>query len=139
MASCSPMELHSSNSRRAVMVPARQFIALRNSRVIVSLDVWRVSRTTFFNAQRPLPVTKRGLPVRGSVVVVPSYFHFTITSPAVDLGNLRRVIVSLTDFLLMWQPITSPHSKSVSSPDLPMLLVLLSNEQHTAFCLLLYR
>jgi hypothetical protein len=47
--------------------------------------------------------------------------------------------VSLTDFLLMWQPICSPHLKSVSSPDLSMLLVLLSNEQHTAFCLLLYR
>jgi hypothetical protein len=37
--------------------------------------------------------------------------------------------VSLTDFLLMWQPITSPCSKSLSSPDLPMLVVLLSNEQ----------
>jgi hypothetical protein len=46
--------------------------------------------------------------------------------------------MSVTDFLLMWQPITSPHSKSLSSPDLPILLVLLSNEQHTAFCLLLY-
>jgi hypothetical protein len=39
--------------------------------------------------------------------------------------------MSLTDFLLMWQPVTSPRSKSLSSPDLPMLLVLLSNEQHS--------
>jgi hypothetical protein len=44
--------------------------------------------------------------------------------------------VSLADFLLMWQPINSPSSKSLNSPDVPMQLVLLSNEQHTAFCLL---
>jgi hypothetical protein len=39
------------NSQRTVMVLAGQFIALQNSRVIVSFDVWRVSQTTFFNAQ----------------------------------------------------------------------------------------
>jgi hypothetical protein len=39
--------------------------------------------------------------------------------------------MSLTDFLLMWRPITSPRSKSLSSPDLPILLVLLINEQHS--------
>jgi hypothetical protein len=65
------------------------------------------------------------------VVVVPSRFHFTVMSPTVDLGNARRVAMSLTDFLLIWQPITSPHLKSLSSPDLPMLLILLSNEQHS--------
>jgi hypothetical protein len=127
------------NSRRTVMVLAGQFIALWNSWVIVSLDIWRVSRTTFFNSRQSMSVIKHGLPSRGFVVVVPSCFHFTNTSPAIDFGNLRRVAISLTDFLLMWQPITSPHSKSLSSPDLPVLLVLLSNEQHTAFCLLLYR
>jgi hypothetical protein len=120
------------NSRRTVTVLAGQFVALQNSRVIVSLDVWRVSRNTFFNARRYLSVIKRGLPGRGFVVVVPSRFHFTITSPAVDLGSLRMAAVN---FLLMWQPITSPRSKSLSSPDLLMLLVLLSNEQNTAFCL----
>jgi hypothetical protein len=35
------------NSRHTVIVLAVQFIALQNSRVIVSPDVWRVSRTTF--------------------------------------------------------------------------------------------
>jgi hypothetical protein len=30
----------------------------------------------------------------------------------------------------MWQPITSPRSESLSSPDPAILLVLLSNEQH---------
>jgi hypothetical protein len=113
------------------MVLAGQFIALRNSQVIVSLDVWRVSRTTFFNARWSLSLIKSSRPGHGFVVVVPSRLHFTITSPAVDLDNLRRVAMSPTDFLLMWQPITSPRSKSLSSPDLPMLLVLLSNEQHT--------
>jgi hypothetical protein len=47
--------------------------------------------------------------------------------------------MSLADFLLMWQPIASPRSKSPSSPDLPILLILLGNERHTAFCLLLYQ
>jgi hypothetical protein len=41
--------------------------------------------------------------------------------------------------LLIWQPITSPRSKSLSSPDLPMLLLLLNNERHTAFYPLLYQ
>jgi hypothetical protein len=122
------------NSRRTVVVLAGQFIALRNSQVIV----WWVSWTTFFNTQRSLSVIKCGLPSQGFVVVVPSCFHFTITSPTIDLGNLRRVTMSLTNFLLMWQPITSPRLKSLSSPHLPMLLVLLNNEQHTAFSLLLY-
>jgi hypothetical protein len=54
------------------------------------------------------------------------------------LGNLRRIAISLTDFLLIWQPITSSRSKSLSLPELPILLLLLSNEQHAAFCLLLY-
>jgi hypothetical protein len=39
--------------------------------------------------------------------------------------------MSLTVFLLTWQPITSPRSKSLSSPDLPILPVLLSNEGHS--------
>jgi hypothetical protein len=85
------------------MMLAGQFVALWNSQVIVSLDVWRVSQTTFFKAQQPLLVIKRGLPGCGFVVVVPSCFHFTITSPTADLGKLRRVTMSLTDFLLMWQ------------------------------------
>jgi hypothetical protein len=128
------------NSQRTVMVLAGQFIALQNSCVIVSLDVWQVSQTTFFKARWPLSVIKRGQPCGSFLVVVPSSrFHFTITSPTIDLGKLRRVAMSLTDFLLMWQPIISPRSKSLSSPDLPMLLVLLNNEQHTAFCLLSYR
>jgi hypothetical protein len=84
-------------------------------------------------------VIKRVLSSCGFVVIVPSRFYFTITSPTADLGNLRRVAVCLTDFLLIWQPICSPRSKSLSSPDLPMLLVLLSNEQYTDFCLLLYQ
>jgi hypothetical protein len=106
----SPRNPNPLNSRRTVMVLAGQFVELRNSRVIVSLDVWRVSRTAFFNARRSLPVIKRGRPDLGFAVVVPSSFHFTITSPTVDLGNLRRVAMSLTDVLLMWQPITSPRS-----------------------------
>jgi hypothetical protein len=51
------------NSRRTVMVLDGQIIALRNSRVIVSLDIWRVSRTTFFKARRFLSVIKRAYPV----------------------------------------------------------------------------
>jgi hypothetical protein len=99
------------NSRRTVMGLAEQFIALWNSWVIVSLDVWRVSRTTFFNIRRSLSVIKRSLPGRGFIVVVPSRFHFTITSLTIDLGNVRMGAVSLTDSLLMWQPKTSPFSK----------------------------
>jgi hypothetical protein len=127
------------NYRRTVRMLTEQFVALWDSWVIVSLDVWRVLRTTFFNARRSLSVIKCGLTGRGFIVAVSSHFHFKITSPAVDLGNLRIVTISLSDFLLMWQPITSPRSNSLCSPDLPMLLVLLSNEQHTAFCLVLYR
>jgi hypothetical protein len=107
--------------------------------VIVLLNVWQASQTAFFNTWQSLSVIKRGIPGFGLLVVVPSHFHFTIMSPTADLGNLRRVARSLTDFLLMWQPITSPRSMSLSSPDLPILLVLLRNEQHTAFCLLLYQ
>jgi hypothetical protein len=70
-------------------------------------------------------------PLNAAYLVVPSHFHFTITSPTVDLGNLRRVAMSLTELLLMWQPKTSQCSKSLNSPDLPMLLVLLRNEQHS--------
>jgi hypothetical protein len=73
-----------------------------NSRVIVSLDVWRISQATFFNIRWALSVIKRGLPSRGFIVVVASRFHFTIMSPAADFGNLRRVAMSLTDLLLMW-------------------------------------
>jgi hypothetical protein len=36
----------------AVIVLAGQFVALQNSWVMVSLNVWQVSRTTFFNAQQ---------------------------------------------------------------------------------------
>jgi hypothetical protein len=115
------------NSQCTVMVLAGQFAALRNSWVMVSLYVWRVSRTIFFKAQRPLLVIKHGLPGHGFIVVVPSHFHFTVTLPTIDLGNLRRLAMSLTDFLMMWQPITGPRSKSLSYPDLTMLLVLLSN------------
>jgi hypothetical protein len=91
MGSCSPIEPHSLNSRRTVMVLAGQFVAVQNWRVIVSLDVRWVSWTISFKARQSLSAIKR------------------------------------------------THSKSLSSPDLPMLLVLLSNEQHTAFCLLLYQ
>jgi hypothetical protein len=42
------------NFQRTVRVLAEQFVALRNSEAIVSLDVWQVSRTTFFNAQQPV-------------------------------------------------------------------------------------
>jgi hypothetical protein len=38
------------NSRLTVMVLAGQFVALCNSRVIVSLDIWQVSQSTFFKA-----------------------------------------------------------------------------------------
>jgi hypothetical protein len=82
------------------MVLAGQFIALQNSRVIVSLDVWWVSWTTFLNARWSLSVIKHGLPSRGFIVVVPSPFHFTVTSPTIDLGSLRRVAMSLTDLSL---------------------------------------
>jgi hypothetical protein len=46
------------NSQRTVMVLAGQFIALWNSWVTVSLDIWQVSWTTFFNVQRSLSVIK---------------------------------------------------------------------------------
>jgi hypothetical protein len=127
------------NSRCTVLVPAGQFVALWNSWVTVSLDVWRVSQTTFFNARQSPSVIKCSRSGRGFVVVVPACFHFTITSPTINFGNLIRVAMSLKDFLLMWQPITSARSKSLSSPDLSILLVLLSNEQHIAFCLILYQ
>jgi hypothetical protein len=52
------------------------------------------------------------------------------------LGQLEKGYSVPDRFLLMCHPITSPRSKSLSSPDLPMLLVLLSNEQHSDFCLL---
>jgi hypothetical protein len=65
---------------------AGQFMALQNSQVIVSLDVWRVPQTTFFNTRWPLSVIKRGLPGHGFIVVVPSRFHFTTTSLTVDFG-----------------------------------------------------
>jgi hypothetical protein len=122
------------NSRHTVMVLAGQFIALRNSVVIVSFDVRLVSRTTFFSARRLLSVIKCGLPGHGFLVVMPSHFHFTITSPTVDLGNLRRVAMTLTDFLLMWQPITSPRSKSLSSLIYPFCwyCLVMSNTQLSA-------
>jgi hypothetical protein len=105
-AAASPWNPIPLNSRRTVMVLAGQFVALRNSRVFVSLGVWRVSRTTF-NARQSLSAIKRGLPGRGFVVVVPSHFHFTIMSPTIDLGSFRRVAMSLTDLSLIWQPITN--------------------------------
>jgi hypothetical protein len=80
---------------------AGQLVALRNSQMIASLDIWQFSRTTFFNAQRLLSVIKRVLTSRGFVVIVPSRLHFKVMSPAVDFGNLRRAAMSLTDFLLM--------------------------------------
>jgi hypothetical protein len=49
-AAAQPRNLIPLNSRRTVMVLAWQFIALWNPWVIVSLDVWWVSQTTFFNA-----------------------------------------------------------------------------------------
>jgi hypothetical protein len=104
-AAAHPWNPISLNSQRKVMVLAGQFTALWNSRVIVSLNVWRVSQTTFFNARHSLLVIKCGRPGHGFIVVVPSHFHFTSTSPIADLGNLRRIAMSLTDFLLLWQPI----------------------------------
>jgi hypothetical protein len=101
-AAAHPWNLLPLNSRRTVMVLAGQFVALWNAQVIVSLDVWRVSRTNFFNTRRSLSVIKRGLLSHDFVVVVPSCFHLTIMSPTAELGNLRRVAMSLTDFLLMW-------------------------------------
>jgi hypothetical protein len=124
------------NSRRTVMVLVGQFVALWNSRVIVSLDIWQVSQTASFNARRSLSVIKRGLPGHGFVMVVPSCFPFTVTSPTIDLGNLRKVAMPRTDFLLMWQAITSPRSKSLGSPYLPFILasvvVVTSRLQFTA-------
>jgi hypothetical protein len=99
-AAARPWNLIPLNYRRTVLVLAQQFVALPNSWVIVPLHVLRVSRTTFFSTQQSLSVIKRGLPSRGFIVVVPSHFHFTVTSPSANLGNLRRVAVSLTDFLL---------------------------------------
>jgi hypothetical protein len=93
----------------------------------------------FFNAQQSLSVIKHGLPSHSFIVGVLSRFHFTIPSPTADLGNLKRFAMSVTDFLLMWQPITSSRLKSLCSRDLPILLVLLSNEQHTALCDILYQ
>ncbi|KDR19060.1 hypothetical protein L798_06416 [Zootermopsis nevadensis] len=55
------------NSRRTVMVLGAQLVALLNSRVMVSHDDMRFSRTTFFNTRRSLSVNKRGLPGRGCV------------------------------------------------------------------------
>jgi hypothetical protein len=46
--------------------------------------------TTFFNAQQPMSVIKCGLPGHGFIVVVPSCFHFTITSPAIQLGQPEK-------------------------------------------------
>jgi hypothetical protein len=69
------------------MVLAQQILALRNSWVIVSLDIWQVSQTTFFNSRRSLSVIKRGLPGHGFILVASSHFQFTIMSPAADLGN----------------------------------------------------
>jgi hypothetical protein len=83
------------------MVLGGQFIALWNSRVIVSLDIWQVLQTTFFNDRQSLLAIKRSLHSCGFIVVLPARFHFTITSPAINLGNLRKVAMSLTDFLLM--------------------------------------
>jgi hypothetical protein len=103
------------NSRHTVMVLPGQFIGLRNSWVIASLDDWRVSRV-IFNARQCLSVIKCGLLSRGFVVVVTLHFHFPITSPTVYLGNLRRVALSLTDLLLMWQPVASPRSKLTELP-----------------------
>ncbi|KDR18028.1 hypothetical protein L798_07820 [Zootermopsis nevadensis] len=103
---------------------------------MVSHDDIRFSHTTFFNTQRSLSVNTRGLPGRDFVVVVSSRFHFTITSPTVDLGNLRRAEMALTDCLLTWQPITIPRSKSLNSLAPPILSVSRSTK-HRALCLLL--
>jgi hypothetical protein len=78
------------NCRCTVMVLAGQFVALWNSGVIVSLDVGRVSRTAFFNAQRSPSVIKRGLPGGGFVAFVASLFHFTITFTSRRLGQLEK-------------------------------------------------
>jgi hypothetical protein len=90
-AAARPWKLIPLNFRRTVMVLARQFVALRNLWVIVSLDVGR----------RSLSVIKRTQPGRSFFVVVPSRFLFKITSLTADMGNLRRVAMPLTDFLLM--------------------------------------
>jgi hypothetical protein len=93
------------NSRHTVMVLAGQFVSTAEL-TIVSLDIWRVSQTTFFNARWSLSVIKNGLPGCGCAFTFPLH----IMSPTTDLGNLRSCNV-LTDFLPMWQPITTPHSK----------------------------
>jgi hypothetical protein len=59
------------------MVLAEKFVALWNSQVIVSLDVWRVSQTTFFKAQWSLSVIKSGLPGRGCAFMFPIHSHVT--------------------------------------------------------------
>jgi hypothetical protein len=79
------------------MVLAGQFVAMQNSWAIISLNVWR---TTFFNTRWSLLLIKHSLLGRGLIIVVPSHFHFTITSPTANLGNLIRVAMSLTGFLL---------------------------------------
>jgi hypothetical protein len=61
------------------MVLGGQFIALQKLRVILSLDVWRVSRTTFYKAQRFLSIIKSGLPHRGFALIVLSLLHFMVT------------------------------------------------------------
>jgi hypothetical protein len=143
MGSCSPMEPLSSKLSKdsddtgSTICSTAELTGDCFTRCLASFT------TTFFNAQQSLLVIKRGLSGRGFVVVVPSLFQFTtITSPTTDFDNLRRVAMSLTGFLLMWQPVTSPRSKSLGSPALRNFLVLPSNEgneQDTAFCLLLYR
>jgi hypothetical protein len=71
-AAARPWNLIPLNFRRTVMVLAGQFVALWNSRMIVSLDVWWVSQTTFFNALRSLWFIKRGLPRRGCTFTFPT-------------------------------------------------------------------
>jgi hypothetical protein len=65
------------NSRYTIMVLAGQFVALKNSQVILSLDIWQISQTTFFNARWSLLVIKRGLPSCGCALTFPLHNHVT--------------------------------------------------------------
>ncbi|KAJ8887393.1 hypothetical protein PR048_013608 [Dryococelus australis] len=73
------------------------------------------------SSMRDNPCQSKHEVYHGFVVIVPYHFHFTITSPMVGLSNLRKVEITPTDCLLMWHPITTPCSMSLSSLALPSL------------------
>jgi hypothetical protein len=66
------------NSWTTVMVQVRLFVALQILWVIVSLDIWWISWTTFFNAWCSLSVIKCGLPGHyGCAFTFPLHNHVT--------------------------------------------------------------